>query len=142
MDVQKWLEQVGMLDQLINAKNAERERLMDIATDISPNMDGMPFDNTGMVSRRVENSAVKLVMLAREIDALIDKYIDYKNEVINALEKLPKNEYGVLHRHYIRYMTWEQVAEEMGYSTVQVWRIKNKALENLKDIITKEAVKV
>lgn len=134
MDVQEWLEQVGKWDQLINAKNAERERLMDMATDISPHMDGMPFDNTGMVSRKVENSAIKLVMLARETDALVDRYIDLKKEVISALEKLPKNEYGVLHRHYIQYMTWEQVAEDMGYSTVQIWRIKNKALENLKKL--------
>lgn len=136
MNVQEWLEQVRKLDQLIDAKLAEREKLIAMATDISPRpLDGMPFSNTGMVSKKVENAVINLIMLAGEIDKLVDKYVDYKQEVVKTLEKLPEKEYGVLHRHYIRYMTWEEVAEDMGYSTVQVWRIKKNAFKILEDVI-------
>lgn len=136
MNAEKQLEYVKMLDELINAKLAEREQLMALATDASPRpMDGMPFDGSDMSSSKVENAVVKMVDLAREIDRLIDQYIDHKKKIISLLEKLPEKEYGVLHRYYIRYMTWEKVAEDMGYCASQIWRIKKKALENFEKIL-------
>ena len=136
MDVQQWLEQVKKLDELINAKLAERQRLIEIATDISPReIDGMPHSNTGSVSQKMQNAVINLVMLANEINRLVDRYVDHKQEVVKSLEELSAVQYGVLHRYYIRYMTLEQIAEDMGYSVRQIMRIKKKSLQNLEDVI-------
>ena len=136
MTVQEWLEKVKKLDLMIDAKNAERERLMALATDISPRMpDGMPFSFTGTVNRKVEDAVIKLIALAEETDKLVDQYIDYKQKVIKELEKLPEREYAVLHKRYIQYLTWEQIAEDMSYSTVQIWRISKNGLKILEDVI-------
>ena len=135
-DVEEWIEQVEKLDQLIIGKLAERDRLFALATNASSKpMDGMPFNNTGTVSRKVESAAVELALLAEETDKLIRRYKEHKQKVIDAIEKLSPNEYAVLHRRYIRYMTWEDIASDMNYSTMQVWRIKKKALKKLKDVI-------
>lgn len=137
MDVLTQLEQIKKLDELINAKIEERKQLMDLATSITPGpMDGMPHSNTGEVSRKVENAVVKLIMLEDEIDALLDMYIDCKKHMINALERLPASEYGVLHRRYVCYMTWEKIAEETGYSTQHVYRLRKKGLQDLEQILT------
>ena len=94
------LGQVRKLDELINAKLAERQRLIEIATDITARpMDGMPHSNTGVVSQKMQNAVINLVMLANEINKLIDLYVDYKQEVVTMLEKLPSAQYGVLHRY-------------------------------------------
>lgn len=136
MDVLLQLEQIKKIDQLIDAKIAERKRVMELATNISPGpMDGMPHSNTGEVSRKVENAVVKLIALENEIDRLLDLYVDYKQHMIDALEKLPTNEYGVLHRYYIQYMTWENVAEDMGYSVQHVYRLKKKGLRDLERVM-------
>lgn len=136
MNVQEWLGQIKKLDQLIDAKLAERQRLIDIATDISPKMpDGMPHSNTGTVSKKLENAVISLIELEGEINKLIDQYIDYKREVVKTLERLPSTQYGILHRYYIRGMTCEQIAEDMDYSERQILRIKKKALKNLEDVI-------
>lgn len=135
MKVEDWLNQVKKLDELINAKIAERDELYRLATDCTQNLDGMPHEETGVPSQKMQNAVIKAVDLAREIDKLIDKYIDYKQEVVNALEKLPEKEYAVLHRYYIRYMTWEQVAEDMGYCVRQVLRIRKDSLKNLENVI-------
>lgn len=135
-DVEEWLEQVAKLDQLIIGKLAERDRLMSLATNVSAKLpDGMPYSNTGMVSRKVENAVVELTMLSEEIDALIYKFNNLKKQVTETIEKLPCDEYAVLHRRYIRYMTWDEIALDMAYSTVQIWRIQKKAKKNLKDVI-------
>lgn len=128
-DAAEWLGQVKKLDEMVNAKLAERSQLMDLATRITPNTDGMPHG--GGVSDKVGNVAVRLVDLAREIDDLVDAFVDHRAHVIKCLEKLPAMEYGVLHRYYIQYMTWEEVAADMGKSYMQVWRYKKKGLETL-----------
>lgn len=136
MDVQAMLEEVKKLDQMIIAKLAERDRLTELATDISAKpIDGMPYSNTGTVSQKMQDAVIGLVMLADEIDKLIDQYVDHKRYVVRMLEKLPEREYAVLHRYYIRYMTWEQIAEDLGYCTTQIWRIKKKGLKNLENVI-------
>lgn len=136
MDVCEWLKNVKKLDLLIDAKTAERERLIEIATDISAKApDGMPFSNTGMVNQKMQNAVVDLVVLEQELKNAIASYIQCKGEIVSTLEKLPPKEYGVLHRYYIRYMTYEEIAEEMGISTVQVWRIKKKAEKTLSDVV-------
>lgn len=136
MDVCEVLNSVRKLDQLIDAKLAERERLMSIAKDISPRLsDGMPRGNSGMPSQKMADAVCALVDLEKETDRLVDKYVDTKKQIANVLEKLPEKEYGVLHRYYMRNMTWEQVAEDMGYSMRQVYRIKQNGMEMLQDVI-------
>ena len=129
------LEKVKKMDELINAKIAERDQLKELATSISSKpIDGMPYSNSGMVSDPVGNSVVKLNIMANQIDKLIDEFVEYKQKIINALENLPEKEYGVLHRHYIRYMSWDSIADDMHYSRQQVWRYWKKGLKILKDV--------
>lgn len=124
-----WLDQVKKLDELIDAKLAERDQLWTLATKITPEMTGMPHG--GGVSDKVGNIAAKLADLAQETNEVVDHFVDYKASVVAALEKLPAKEYGALHRHYIQYMTWEEVAADMGKSYMQVWRYRKKGLEIL-----------
>lgn len=136
MTAQQRLESIRKLDELINAKLAERTRLRELATATTAKpMDGMPFTNTGTVNQKIQDIVIKLVMLEEETNALIDKYIDEKQEIVRVIEMLPEREYGVIHRYYIQGMTWEQVAEDIGYCTTQVWRIKKCALEIIDDIL-------
>ena len=127
----QWLERVQKLDELIKAKEAEYNQLMTMATNITPEMTGMP--HAGGVTDKVGNYGVKLAMKAQEVNAACDRYIDERDAVIRVLEQLPAKEYGVLHREYIRYMTQEAIAEDMGYSTVQIWRIKQSGLRMLRE---------
>lgn len=133
MNVLKWLEQVRKLDELINAKLAERDRLMELATQTTQGMDGMPHGSG--VSDKVGNAGVKLADMTQMIDQMIDQYVDLKRDVVATLEKLPAKEYGVLHRMFIRYMTYDEISAEMDYSVVQIWRIKNKGLQMLEDVV-------
>ena len=136
MNVLEWLEQVKKLDELINAKLAERQRLIEIATDISPKMPtGMPHSNTGMVSKKLENAVVSLIELEGHINKLIDKYVACKQEITAVLVQLPATQYGVLHRYYIRGMTIREIAEDMSYCERHIVRIKDKALKDLEAVL-------
>lgn len=133
MDTVEWLNQVRKLDELIKAKEAERVQLWAMATKITPEMSDMPRGSG--VSDKVGNIASRLADLMHETNAAQDRYIDQRSEVIRVLEQLPANEYGVLHREYIQYMTQEEIALDMGYSRMQIWRIKQSALKMLHNVI-------
>lgn len=146
MDVCEWLENYKKVNELINGKKAEkkqllkeRQKLIDIATDISAKMpDGMPHSNTGTVSQKMQNAVISKIIVDEEIenvDIAISTYLDFKKEVITAIEKLPEKEYGVLHRYYVRGMTIEAIAEDMGYSARHISRIKQNGLTILQDVI-------
>lgn len=133
MDVIEWLSQIGKLNQMIDAKIAERDQIRLLATNTVGNLDGMP--HAPGISDKVGNLAVKLVALDEEINALVDQYVDRRQEAIRMLERLPEIEYGVLHRYYIRNMTIEEVAQDMGYCGRQISRIKKHGLKILEDVL-------
>lgn len=132
MNVQKWLESVKEMDDQINDMLAERAQLWALATSTTAKpMDGMPFDNTGTVSRKMENAVCAYIDLDKKIDALIDRFIDRKRQVLLAVQKLPELEEDVLYRHYIKYEPWAQIAAEMGCSRMQLWRIRQRAYDTI-----------
>lgn len=134
-EVETWLEQIRTLRELVEAKKAEYNILFEIATDTgSKAPDGMPHNNTGTVSRKVENIAVDMAVVSSELDVLKNKYTEHYNAIIIVLEKLPLKEYKVLHRYYIRQMTIEEISKELNYCRSQIWRIKRTALKNLEEI--------
>lgn len=129
LDVIRWLERFAKLDELIEGKNAEIRRVRDMACGTVGNMDGMP--HAPGVADKVGSLTVKLLSLEEELK----KYDDQRNAMLDVLQMLPALEYGVLHREYVRYMTREEIGADMKYSTVQVWRIKKKALRMLEIIL-------
>lgn len=130
-DVAKWLGTVKTLDERINAKVVEYEQLWTLATKVTAEFNDMPHGSD--VTDKVGNIGDKLVMWAEETNALIGRFIDLKREIISTLETLPLNEYKVLHRYYIRYMTIKEIAEDIGYSERHTDRIKQNGLNILKD---------
>lgn len=123
------LESIKKLDELIDSKMAERDRIHALRINTVGSIDGVP--RSSGITDKIGTLTVKLITLEEELDSLIDRYVDEKADIVTEIEGLPEREYGVIHRYYIRRMTLEQVAEDIGYCTSQVWRIKEKGIEIL-----------
>ena len=133
---EEWLSGIRRLDMMISAKLEEKRRLREMAADVTGKpYDGMPFTNTGQYSDKVAAAVIKIVECEEEIDRLISMYAEQKKEILAVMEVLPEREYEVMHSYYILGNTWEQVADEVGKSGVQVWRLKNSALRRLADAL-------
>ena len=138
--VQEWLEQVRFLDELIKSKSAERDQLMQLATSITPQMTGMPHG--GGVSDKGGNVAARLAELAKETDRLVDMYVDQRTAALGVIRRLPEKYYAVLHRYYIRHMSWEDVGCDLNIATMTVYRRRDKAFRLLEGVIECYAVPV
>lgn len=130
-----YLERIQDLDELIDAKILEKEDLLERATSMAPNMDGMP--HAPGVSDKVGNGATRLAAKAEEINRLTDMLIDYRDEALALLEQLPPLEYRVLHRFYVMYWTMDKIAQDMPSprSERQCHRIKCKGLKHLQAML-------
>lgn len=128
-----YLERIQKLDELIDAKILEYEDLLERATSMAPNMDGMP--HAPGVSDKVGNGATRLAAKMEEIDLVTDTLIDYRDEALALLEQLPPLEYRVLHRFYVMYWTMDTIAQKMGKSERQCHRIKGNGLRRLQAML-------
>lgn len=129
-DVVRWLEQFEKIDEMILSNMAEQKKAMSYSTKCTSKMDGMPLTSSKKADR-VSEGAVRIISLEEE-------NISLQRERLAKLEKmklLPPSEYGVLYRTYVSRMTQWQIACEMNYSTVSVWRIKKRAVRMLGEIL-------
>lgn len=128
MDVVEWLEQIAKLDELIHTKEDKIQKLLASATKMTASLDGMPHGSG--ISDKVGENAIKIADLSQEKEALKQQ----REHIIKTMQMLPLNEFKVLHREYVLCMSRKEIAADLNYTRVQVWRIKQKALERLKDV--------
>ena len=135
MDARQWLEQVKMLDEMIVNKMSEREKAYALMISAAGGGLGSTPRGKGETSDPVGKAVIRLQATIEDLDSHIDRYVDLRKKVISTLEMLPTNEYSVLYKHYIEYMTFEAIANEKGKSVMQIWRYHNRGLDMLKDMI-------
>lgn len=134
MDVYEYLKNVRKYEKFIADQEQQIEELRTMAEKITPgNSDGMPKGNS--VSDKIGNITAKIVDTQNEMYETIEKYIDYKREVIINLRRLPSSQYDVLYKRFVEGKQYADIANEMFLSRQQVWRIRNKAYENLAELI-------
>ena len=141
MRADKYLGQLSRLDAQINNKLQEKQWVTELALHITPSLTGMPRPSG--TSDKVGNAAVRLAMLEREIDRIVDKLIDTRIEIVKLLETLPHDEYNVLHQYYVQGNTMEAIAAgwvPKPRSERQIYRIKHRAVRHVQAILdAKEA---
>ena len=136
MTADEFLQQIEMYDSLVDAKIGERDKLWELATKITVPTDKEAIQTSG-VSDKVGNIAAKLADIDRELNEIIDEYIDIKNECISFIEKLADKpiEYRVIHKHYVQYKTFVEIEQEEGYSYQGIMKIKERALKRIEDFL-------
>ena len=133
MTAYDYLNTIRILDALIQSKLEEQQQLKELATQITQAGDGMP--HAIGVSDKVGNTVSKLVDLQNDTAVLVEEYRNKRQEVIKVLELLPPNQYAVLHKRFVLFKKWEEIADEMMYSERQVHRIRKRAIRLVQYIL-------
>lgn len=131
-----YLRQVIICDAHINSKLEEVSRLRDLATKITSSIKPDAVSSGGGMSDKIGNAVARIIDLENEINSEIDRLVDLRNDVESVLS-LIKNEkqYAVLQKRYIQFKTWEQIAEEIGYSYYGVCKLHGRALQTVEAIL-------
>lgn len=131
MTAKEYLGQAYRLDQRINSKIAQVASLNDLATKCSTAMTGMPHNPSGS-QHSMADTIDKIVDLQREINQDIDALVDLKREMVQVIKAVKNREYQtLLEMRYLCFETWEQIAVAMRYSTRNVYKLHDLALEEV-----------
>lgn len=130
MTVKEYLNQIRNMDIRITQRQAQLEELRFLAFgDKSPTIDG-PQIQSSPSGDIMESAIIKYVDLSREIELLIDDYVDTKNRIIEEIHSLSNAKYvELLHKRYVDYMSLEEIAHAMNYSEIHIKRLHGNALE-------------
>lgn len=132
MTAKEYLKQLKTLDNMINAKLLERERIRALATKVTSNLSERV---QGSGSGGIENTVIKITELEIQINADIDKLVDLKAEATQIIDSLEDNKHKVvLSMYYVSNLTFEQVAENTDISSRWVRKIHGKALKKFEEI--------
>jgi DNA-directed RNA polymerase specialized sigma24 family protein len=134
MQAKTYLRQLQKLDKLIENKLAEKEQWRAIATSTTQQMTPDRVQTSGN-HQKMADAIHKLIEIEAEIDACIDRLVDTKKEVISTLERLNPTEYDLLHKVYVQYFTFDDVAIKKGKSYSWVTTVHGRALKNVQRML-------
>ena len=111
---------------------SELDRLRDLATSLSGvNYDGIRVSKTRSTEAPFEKTICKIIDAERKINAEIDRLVDLKAEISEAISQLANvDEQLLLRFRYINNYGWEKIAVLMSVSMRTVHRIHASALRN------------
>lgn len=128
MTAKDYLGQIKKLDICIRQKENELRDLKSIIYSV-------PASNFGdeRVRRSLKNTTYSKVDDSIELEQIIAKqkndYIKTKHRIIDEIQKLNRSDYiTLLTARYIEFKTFEQIADEMGYSYRHITRLHKDAL--------------
>lgn len=137
MDTKTYLQQISRLDRMINNKLSEIQQFRELARSVSavkneervktsPNFDKMGF------------TYCKIEKMEKELDDLIDTYVDKKNLIVSQIDGIDNETYyHILFARYVEKKTFEKIADEMTYSWRQTIRIHGRALQEFEKLYGK-----
>lgn len=137
IDAKAFLERVEKLDKLIANKTAEKEQWERLAQSTTSRLQEDKVQASGSQSK-MGDAVIKYVDLEKEIDGLIDEYINEKRAVIAVIEQLDPVEYDVLHKKYIQYETYEDFYDiAAAYKQSYTWATTThgRALQQVRRIL-------
>lgn len=138
MTAKEYLSQYKHLDAEIKLKEEQKKRLEELAESISSVIDPR---GTG-ISDKVGWTVAKLVDAENEIREMIDSLIALKSNIEKAIEAVEDIKLRqILTLRYINGHTFEQIAEEMDYSCMQIFRLHERALSDINRQISKSCEK-
>ncbi len=136
MNAKEFLQQIRKLDKLIENKMAEVQKWKEIATNTSPNMTGERVQSSGN-PHKIADAIGRYIDLEREINQDIDNLVDAKKAVIGVIEQLNATEYDVIHKIYVQYLTFDEVAYACKHSRSWATTIHGRALKHIQEILDK-----
>ena len=128
MTAKEYLRGIRYLDNAINAKQAELDRLKRDMCSIR----GVSYDSDKVQGGITDSMKIvdKIIELNNVINAEIDKLVDLKAEAHNKIEKVYNRKFiSLLTDLYINGYTLEQVAEKTNKTYMTICRWHGQALQ-------------
>lgn len=133
----EFLQQVGKYELIIHNKLIEVEQWKALAESTTSVLTPDKVQTSGS-QQKMSEAVDRYIDIQNEIKDYIEKLYEAKKEVLSKIEQLEPVDYDVLHKIYVQFLTFKDVAD--SYEKSYSWACKQhtKALEQLEAILSKE----
>lgn len=137
MTTKEYLNQAYRLDQRINSKLEQVSALNDLATKVTVTLSGMP-KNPNRPTTVMSDAITKIIDLQDAINSDIDRLVDLKCEIVEVIGKVNNAEsQALLVKRYLHFEDWGRIAKDLGFSKQHIYRIRDRAINELTAILQK-----
>lgn len=132
MTAKEYLRQAYRLNELIDSRITELERLRDYSTRLtSCSFEGERVSKSRSAEAPFAKIIDKIVDLEKVINRDIDRYVDLKTEVNAAIDRVSNVDERLLLRYrYLNNYSWDDIAQLLNVSGRTIHRIHSSALYN------------
>lgn len=137
-EAKEYLEKIKWYDVLIDSKLEELANLNSLVRRITPVINTTGGGGTGNQDK-LGDTIARIVDLQEEINMDVDMFVDRKREATKLLKRMENPlHYQILHKRYVLYKTFEQIAADTRYSYRNITHAHGRALQAF-DKVLKEA---
>lgn len=152
MKAKEYLRKIQIVDSIISAKMKEVDKLstkVESLLTIAAGVQAIRYDKDKVQSStsnkiednmiRVSEATEELNRSIRELENSINQYKRIRRRITTQIELMGAGEGNilyseVLYRRYVLYMSFEQIAVDMGYSYQHILRIHGLALKKFQEM--------
>lgn len=139
MKAKEFLQQARFLDQRINSKVREIEKMNALATNMSAVISDMPKAKSSSTSR-MEDTVCKIIDYENEVREDLDRLISIKKEINDTLEQIDEVDYRiVLQKRYLEMCSWEEIACDIDKKVRWVQMLHGRGLDKVQELLDRSA---
>lgn len=141
LSAKEYLSQAYRIDQRINAKLEQVERLRALTCKATVMYDGEHVSHTRNVSA-MEDTIIRLMEAEKEVNQEIDALVDLKRDIRAVLRQIREPEFQLLlELRYLCFKSWSEIAIVMEYEDRYVYKVHGRALGEVEKILAARAAK-
>lgn len=134
MKAKEFLNQPKKLDVLIKNKLIEIEQWKAIAMSSTAQQSGERVQSSGS-QQKMADAVTKYIDYEQELRMQIGELLAIKKDVLAVIERLDAIEYDLLHKIYVQFLTFAEVADLYDRSYSNITTIHGRALKNVQVIL-------
>ena len=131
MNVREYLESMRALDLSIESKIRQEEMLRTRLTDTAAHIGGDAPRSSSPDKDKIGIVMAEIVDLQTERSAEIDRFVDMKAAIKDAVKALPNEERVVIEGMYFSHIKANEIMAQLYCSRRTMYRIRDKAIANL-----------
>lgn len=128
MTTKEYLNQIGKLTFMIEAKFEELYRLQTLACRVTVATDGERVKSTPDPDRMAD-AVEKIIKCEEELNVLIKRTVNQRSQIIKMIDALDNpNSHKILTLRYVQELTDKEIASKMNIAPSHVYKVQKTAL--------------
>jgi len=137
MTAKEYLSQAHRIEQRVNNKLMLIESLRSMTQRVTSTIKENVVSHSANVTT-LQDTIIRLMEAENELNQQIDSLVDLKREILLSISALKSIDLELLlAKRYLHYLSWEEIARDMGFSVRWVHSLHTRALMELDTVLQK-----